>query len=305
MFKTPYHTTVCLQYHLAPIISGLRLAKIEGQTITAKTSSGKQYSGIQMLLPSVNTIAPFTQPLDVDGIWYIDARAFLTIDREDNIKVTAPNELDFLILRAILSKQWSDGDQQGLSIIQDFPLRIYTRFLSEALVRRLGLDPLEQMKLAVLSGFFYLSQFETDLKLNDRNKTSFAIRISRATSIGTDKVLSILDEMHNFGDELVGCSLEDFCHDAKRVLTSIRANQINPGIIIASISGSWYGANSRETVAAALEYPPFFNALIYSALSDRSYHGSYFAKLVAQIDRNNNALGYQRALVDYIGASRN
>lgn len=300
MFTVPYQTTVCANHPLAQVERGVRLAKIEGNTQTAITSSGKKFPGIELLKPSADSVPPFTQPLDVDGVWYVDARANLTMDREGNVRVSSPNELDFLICRAAISMQWAKGDTGGLYVFQDFPLRVYSKFLGDAVTRRLGLDPLEQIKLNVVAAFFYLTQFEKEIKLDERTKTNYAVRISRALHAPADKVLPILDMISEKQETVTSSTLDDFCSYAKDILTSARSTQINAPLIITSISGAWYGANSRETVAVALEYPPFFNALIYSAITDRSYHSSYFAKLVAQNDRNNAALNYQRALVDYL-----
>lgn len=289
MIKTPYDTTVCRHYHLEPVVSLLRVAKIEGETISAQSSSKKKFKGVETVHPYAKSIPPFTQPLLLDGVWFIDARAFLTVDRAEGIvRATAPGELDFLILRAVLSKAWNEGEVQSMSYFQDLPARIYARMMSEAIVRRLGLDPMEQMRLSVLSAAFYLTRFMTEAS-GEVNQIGLATRVARTTSVPADKVLIILESVGELPD-----NIEGFCEKAKMISANARIQQLNAALIVTSLSGMWYGANSRETVAAAIEYPPFFNALVATSLSERSYKNAPFAKLVQQSDKNGQGAVFLR-----------
>ena len=302
MFTTPYQTTFCAQHILVSVSNGVKLARIEGGTEPAFTSSGKKLKGIHLLKPNAKSVPPFSQPLEVDGTWYVDTRAFLSFDREGQLKITSPNELDFLVIRAALSKAWAEDGATGLSLFQSLPTRVYSRFLSEAIVRRLGLDPNEQLQLAVIAAFFYLTQFEKEITLNDTAKTSYAMRISRATALSADKVLVILDKLSEQFEHITSSSMDDFCSYAKSVLTSARSSQINTTLIATSVLGMWWGAYAKETISTALEYPPYLNALIYSAIIDRSYNSTGFAKLVNQVGKNANLIGYQHAIVDYLSS---
>lgn len=293
MIKTPYDTTVCRHYHLEPVIAALKLAKIEGETLPAQSSSKKRYLSVKMVHPYAKEVPPFTQPLSVDGVWYLDGRGFQTVDRgTGDVRATAPGELDFLILRGLLSKLWAEGQGGNFSYFQDLPARVYARLISEAVVRRLGLDPMEQLRLSVLAATYYFSQFfGLGEGVSESERVALATRVGRATSIGADKALAVIDQLEHLPK-----TIEEFCTAAKQIMQSMRKDQLNAALLITSISGMWYGANGRETLAASLEYPPFFNALVAAALTERSYKTAPFAKLVLQCEKNGSGNAFVRHL---------
>jgi hypothetical protein len=59
-------------------------------------------------------------------------------------------------------------------------------------------------------------------------------------------------------------------------------NNLNTATLYPIMAGTWYGANSAEMVAVALEHPPTWVTMVYQATTARSYYHSALAKMLEQ-----------------------
>jgi hypothetical protein len=290
MFKFPYETTPCAAYNLADIRKALQHAMIEGQLSPAHTLKGNAVDGVLAVPPYVKSVPTFAHPVSFDyhgkESLVIDTRAFVSQKMSGETRVTDPTSYQFLVLRGALTALWSSGSVSDLAQLGDFPVKVFSRLLAEGIVRRLGLTPGDQMRLMALAGYWHLCQYIDGAQIHQDTGIKLAGKVARATAISVEKVLEVMDLLAA-GDNtypVIG-SIEAFIVAAKDVVQSSRMEMLNLGLIYGSVGGVWFGANAREIVAVALEYPPVFLAMMYMALNDRTFHAAMFTKLVEQSKR--------------------
>lgn len=297
MFTYPYETTPCADYALGNVIKGIRLALINDGLRPAQLLSGNAAGNVLVVTPLTPDVPPFSHPLEVDHHgtkWVVfDGRGFTRMTREREVVVTARNEYDLTYLRAFLSSYWSSHSPSDLLALGNLPLTVYCRWVAEGIVRRMGLDPASQMVVTIIVGYFYLSLFREDEVLDESDLIKFAKQISSATAVPVDKCLEIADQlspMRNIGD---------FVDNVIKVVNSTRLEKFSVGLLYSILMNSWFGiANHQEIVAVALEHPPTFLALVYTALKDRTYRNSGLARLVLQNDKGDKGRQFTYNLAD-------
>ncbi len=307
MFLLPYQTTPCQAYVLSGIVTALQHAAIDGQLTAARTGKNVPIEGLFEVPPYVKAVAPFGHPLliDVNGrqMMVLDTRAFVRYDAVNHrTVVTTPSEYEFLLLRGRLSELWRHGQVvRDLFALNNIVPLVYSRLLAESIVRRLALNPMDQQGLMILSCYYYFCQFQNTERLMENQVVRMATKIATITRINAQTVLETLDKLklEDGSYKAIG-NIDDFVKTLQSVLTSPRLQLLNVGLLYASIGGVWFGANARENVAISLEYPPYFIALAYAALTDRSYHGALFTKLVEQCNRHNAGTDFVRSLANLL-----
>lgn len=284
MFKYPYETTPASSYVLKDIVSSIQHAMVDGQLRPAQTLGRKTVEGVYEVPPYVKAIAPFSHPVFFNhfgkDVCVIDTRPFVRELTGGERKIQAATEFQFAMVRAILSKAWAEGDPTEFSSFGDIAARAFIRFLSEGIVRRLALSPMDQQALTAVTGFYWYSLFDPSIGESESSRLKVAGKIARITLVPADKVIQIIDQLEPIHD------LQGYCDALRKVVDTTRLEKITPALIYAIVGGAWFGAAARETVAISLEYPPYFLAMVYMSLTDRSYNSAQFSKLIQQIDKN-------------------
>ena len=306
MFLLPYQTTPCAAYVLTGIVSALQHAAIDGQLVAAQTGKNVPIEGLFVVPPYVKSVAPFAHPLHIEvsgkPMLVIDARAFTREDRiNDQLRIANPNEYEFLVLRGRLTHAWLNGYASDLQSVGLIVPQVYTRLISEAIVRRLGLNPMDQQYLAVIVAYYYACLFTDENSLQENDVAKYAARISRITNINTVTVLQILDQLKGTDHELrVLTDITSLVEAIRTVGSSPRLEALNAGLLVQAVGGVWFGASAREIVAVGLEYPPNFIALIYMALTDRTFHGAPLTKLVEACNKRDAGKDFVRNLANFL-----
>lgn len=299
MFKYPYETTPCSSYQLKEIVSSLQHAVVNGELGTAKTLKNTPVEGLREVPPYLKAVPPFSHPLAFDHFGkqqlVIDVRPFVSQLRSDNsIRITNPGEYQFMVLRGMLTQGWARGDQSDFATFGDIAPRVFIRLLSEGIMRRLSLSPMNQQDLAIVTGYYFFCMFKSDDHFEDREVLKIAARISRITAINVEKILQVIEPLS------VLKNVHDYCNTIKVAIDSPRTQDINPGMLYAIVGGAWFGAAAREIMAVAIEYPPYLYALIYLSVNDRGFRNAYFSKLVEAVAKGNSGKDFSNNLVAYL-----
>lgn len=305
MFKFPYETTPCSSYNLADIRKGLQHAMVEETLKPAVTLKGAEVQGLLSVPPAIKTIAGFNHPLSVDhfGKQYVvvDTRAFETQKVSGEFRINNPTEYQFAVLRGALTVAWAEGDNAELAQLGDLPVRVFARLVSEGIVRRLNMNPGDQMKLAALAGYWHLCSYIPEESIDHDLAIKMATKVARATQISVERVLEVIEGLGDGTNFPVIRNVQMFCDSAFRAVESSRLEHLNTALLYAIVGGCWFGSAAREVVAVALEYPPTFLAMLYMALTDRTYHSAFFTKLVQTADRNNAGEDFKKRLIHFMG----
>lgn len=208
----------------------------------------------------VTDLRPYTKAVR-DGAWDIK-------DRIGN-----PSEYNLHASEAVLTYYWLNNEPQHLLTLSKLPMQIYADWISQQLRNRYSLDPNEQMKVAVISAFFYNCLFVKEGTIGEHEKYRLAGAIARAINVSADVVVSILQNVEQIDN------VEGLCNAIKDVLQNVRLEGLTHGMLYEIVGRSWYG-NSVEAMAIALEHPPTWIAYLRAACTDRSYKNTFIQKLL-------------------------
>lgn len=295
MFLTPYQTSACSSYRVEDIRSALQRAFIREELQPAKTVKGTAFPDVYIVPLQVKDVAPFPFAVDVEvldkKIVVVDVRGFTKLDRQGATTIVSAANYDSAVLMAAMIKSWIDGGAARLQNIADFPTKVFSYLLAETIVRRLGLGPYDQQAITAACALHYLSCFTGSTEGKRELRERHMVTASRATQVGVNVMQTMFEnpEVDFKGD------LDSFVSSLKAAVNNPRIQSLNIPLIITMLGGVWFGANAREQVAVALEYPPVWMVLVYQALNDRSFHGSNLTKLVERLDRQQAGQNYSRS----------
>lgn len=295
IFRTAYDTKACEGYAVSKLQSEVAKSLTMGWLSPVEGTSILRVDGADSLSAS---IPAFQHPLVVEQdlgaptpavSLVIDTRPFGKWNQHQHkFDIRNVVEYDLLVFRARLSSVWMSHPAEVLRDVSPLAMSTYCAWISENVARRFALDPLEQMKLAILTGFLYQSLF-TDLKeLTERDKLRMTQSIAKATFAKASDVLEVLDQ---FTAPLKDA--KEFCDRAQEVTGSIRLQEFGIGLLAQIIGKTWYGPNAPELLFVALEHPPTWLTMMLAACMERTFKNSQIAKLV--LDRQSSTASKQFA----------
>ena len=289
MIVSPYDTTACRHYPLGDLRKALAVAK----TLNLLYSDYEQFGGVQIVTTIKNTahkIPPFSHPVCFEDVYgnkqyAIDARAFTAIRPDGSSKLMIRNQADFnlLVSRAILQKAWDAEHYNDIRNISSITGSVFTRWISETLAKQYMLQPDVQLKLTLVTAFFFICQFIPKELYDENNLLKHANAVSRITGVELKLCEEVLDGAPHLED------LKAYCDFIVNENYSVRLDKLSPAMVIAWMASSWLGPQSRELIAVSLEHPVTFTTLIYSAISERGFQKTRLGDLLLRsFDKGDN-----------------
>lgn len=287
-FVTPYQTTVGSGFLTTKAEHAIKEAiiKTDFALVNSKIPEIDLFHKQQGVIPSLVTnltaeeqaIPFFSQPLLIDfrnshiqnnQVFMIsDARAFLygeKAGKDSGIMVRNKTEFDFTKLRTELSAFWYSGQFTDFKYLSPALMAMYGSWISENLTRRFALEAEDQLKISIISSFFYASLFEDDFTITEDLKQKLTGQIARFTHTNANYVFNIADQIKSLN------KIEDLCDTIKEILHNTRLEDLNVGSFVSVMSSSWSGSNRLEIAAIALEHVPTWVCLVYSSFIDKTY----------------------------------
>lgn len=276
MFETPMKTTPCSRFDMKATIEGIRRLEIDGALVKATGVKGD----IRLVPAGVTGFNPFRQPLTkqdyphLESQVVIDGRSILRVDRTP-LKQDVYNHA---VLYAQLTEMWyTKGRSFQVDLLNTGPFaaKIFVNWLSGA-VQRLDLDMGQITQFRILASVYYI-QLYTPLpehpSQDDRDR--ILTRVS--------KLLPAMDvrTLENFFDNDIPRlqNIIEFVAWVIKKLDTPRLHSLNVDFFYTAL-GYNFGPEYREQVAVALEYPPAFIAMIYTACTERTYGRSVFGRII-------------------------
>ena len=286
MIKSAYETLLLKGRKMDKIESQVRQAIIQGGIRSSNELSGTTF----YFITNKVDIDPFNYPLifEMDGrgrCIAADMRTHLRgieIDGSSNeIQIRRGTSAAQLGNAAILNAIWLD-DVQKLKLFSPLPLILYASWISESITRKLGLDPATQLYLTTLFGWFYYTRFEMKDPVSIA-KQKFSIQFVRALKL-SDVIVD--DVMKRVGE----AKFEDLYSLVKFIQQdnmNVRLDKLQLKDIYALLQVGWFGGpNAREQVDVSVEFPPVFIAMVFEAVTNRSYSRSPLAQIYQRYIRS-------------------
>ena len=288
--NTAYETTACNGFVVSKIAHAIEDALVAGNYHSTKNNAAvKEINHTATTTP----VPAFFHPMLVkaqpgykdagderleknmkDMVVVVDVRSSGKFDESNyEFKVRNQYEYDFITLYGELNNFWVMDNARLLSSVSHLPVSLYARWMSENITRRFGLNPQDQLTIAILSAFFYLGQFTNEEAVDVRELQRLCGIISKSVYVNVQAIMDIIDNRPYIKN------ITEFCDVIKEVTGNVRLNDLNPGVLLSILGNSWYGTNAKELVAVAIEFPPAWVLLTYASYVDRSYKNTGIAKM--------------------------
>lgn len=318
MFKSPYNTTTA---RWTPGLDGiqkeLRLAKIERRLTPASTaipvsdplgaapSSSDRLWYVVSGVPGVERIPPFMHPLaftDTLGRenMAVDLRAAVGVNptgqglviRNRNGQLDA--EQLIVRMKAIWHWQSNARGPADLLNISPVPMRIFSRWLTESVARRIGLDYDAVPRYLVYASWFYFCQFFDEAQMSDDFRMLAINKIATQGKLARNIVSDVLMDAPFIKD------INEFVAKAITVVGDDKLSLIDVKTLITLAGSAWFGQNAKEGGGVALEYPPMFLSMLYGSLGNRAYRNTAIGTIADRKDYKQDAPVFLRAFLGTI-----
>lgn len=252
--------------------------------------------------PAEALIPPFPFPIIVEdlvsagrgqtALHYLvgDARPFMRANREASEKCRVVNQMEFELLRVLLSAtmHWLTQGPHHLLNMGPVMGQVYCRWLADTIGKRFELDGTARLQLRVIAAYFFQCNFSVNTKPSEQQKTAMVALACRSAGVPLvefERVLADVDMIE---------SAEDFVATVKRVLDTPRLDNFNIGLLSQIMQGTWFGFNGRELACAAIEHPPTFAALLYMSFAQNSYRKAPLAQTSENFKGNKGGADFVR-----------
>jgi hypothetical protein len=298
IFAMAYDTTVGSSINMNKTISAIKQAFVQDMLYTSNLDLITSLKYVPVFVSGIGTsendIPLFPHPLLVDhnNHSYIvtDVRPVVKVDVDSDYGFSVKNKVDFdfIKFRLIMNLIWlNDG---AMSIKNDLNIAgvVFAAWMSDTIARRFALDPRDQLLLMIISHYYYQSMFTSD-EIDEDIRQSFAVHTIKATRAPSELILDIFDKIGTMND------INDYCVAVKNVVENVRLKDLNAGLIITLLGNSWFGLNSKEILAVAIEHPPTWVTLVYTVLKEKTYRNSQLARVAERYIKKSMANDYSLA----------
>ena len=254
------------------------------------------------LTPEEATIPGFPFPIlfnsptkDKESNSYVvfDGRSFITgsnLDAVGQLNVRLSSEYNLNKALTILTAYWCTGKYNDFKFLSKTPTAAYASLIAESIARRFGLDPKDQLIISIVAAAFYSNLFNEQTTLTENQKIAMVPNIVGATFSRSDLVFEVLDKITDLSN------LKDMIDGIKIATENPRLDDLNVGVLITIISGNWFGTNGKALISVAMEHPPTWVTLLYSAFTERSFKNSGLSKIVDKYRSNKGEIEFARAM---------
>lgn len=235
-------------------------------------------------------VHPIQITIDEDTYVVIDMRACTRYDRAKGEPVVSNASLyrrDLIL--TLLQTVWMDEGPNSILRLGNYQITVFATWLSGLISRRFALDAGQQLKLSIVSAYYYLCLFNEKGRM-DASRT--ATLIGKALNVNVAYVLEVVGDLPFISDIL------EYLDAVDNTLSTERIAGLTPDLLVALLSGSWFGPNHSVLVGVAIEYPPVFCSLLYLSLTDRSTKMSGIAKVALLKERDPIAKEFVRITSD-------
>lgn len=282
MNVSPYSTQAAGHHNTGSIQSELTKAFTMGELCYDHSLLGDKILVVVDAKDAVANIPPFTHPIEFstvtnDKLLAIDGRPFTQARKSVNDSMAIRNRSEYTLTasRALLQAAWNERAYDDLRNISPLGIQVFARWLPQSIAGPYGLDPSSQLDLSIITAYYYLCLFEPDTKVPVNERQRYIAQVSRAVNTSFERVEEVLDGIPHLG------TLTEYCKAVREKNITVRLERYEPAVVMTMVAGSWFGNKSREIVAVALEHPPTWLALLFSAITDRGYYRTSLSKLVA------------------------
>lgn len=296
MYQTAYDTIAGKMALDSDVVSKLTdyitLTGDNPESQLAKTKRGKNSQDVYRLLSGSAEIPAFSQPIYIDNpngtnCFVADIRPFIIMTNAKNQEYKVNNYLayDSVLDRLVMEVMWIEHGPERILGLGLFPMKIFTRWLTNVVAKRLAIPQETQYSMMILSAYYFYC-----LHVNSTDRDFNQIDLSRVVGL-IHRVTGL--ELRNIHDLVTGLpilrDLNGFIQVLKDRTGSTRLATLTPAGLFALVGNTIGGHDPRVTIGVALEHPPTFVALTYTSLTYRGAGKSGLAEVIKPLANSQEA----------------
>lgn len=218
--------------------------------------------------------------------WFVtDARRYTAFDKNTR-KTTLKN--NYPLVKLVMDVLYEENSSKFTEL--RFAGLVFASWLADNIVKRFMLDLGDSHRLKHLGILYFESMFVDRLMKDDLEK--IIIKYRSITTLDEE----LLRDTFSMIDEEPIQNFQGYCDLAYKVTENIRVKGLQFAGLASILSNQWYGFDAKEDILASLEYPPIWYAIVYKALTDRSFNKSYIGKAVLELNKRNRGTEYTQAM---------
>ncbi len=302
-FKDGFQTTLGLRINTSKIQEALLESFIADNLLTSSLDVkkvGDVYPVfITALQDSEEKIPLFAHPYYLktkDGreVLATDMRLYLKKNVFDGNLITLPKavisqvEFNFARSRVVLNLKWLEDDADTLKLNLHFASAMFGRWMADVLSKAYALDGGDQIIVAIASSYYYQALFNDLERYDEEMLHKWRIHTHKTTNADDKTIQGVFENMP------VIKGVSSLIEGIIKTTNNVRLKDLNIVSLLTLIKNSWYGTNSKDIIAIAVEHPPTWMAVVYAATSERSYRSSQIAKIVERVGKRGLADDYMK-----------
>lgn len=302
MFKTAYDT-LAGKKSLEPdtiekLSSYLVLSANSEDTQLVKTKRSDSANGVYRLIPGGADIPAFSQPIYIENTndtraIVVDIRPFVTVTNMKNkeYKVNNHYSYDSILERLVLQTMWLEFGTQKILGLGLFPMRVFSRWVTNVLAKKLAVSQDVQYALSILSCYYYycLHDDSGDMEFTPVTMSRIVGLIHRATGYEMRNIHDLVSKLPIVRD------IDGFIRIVKEGTNSSRLDTLNSAGLFLLLGPTVNGHDPRVTAAVALEHPPTFVGLVHGALTFRGAGKTGLGEVIKPISNIQDAKDFTGA----------
>lgn len=316
IYQTAYDTTIGKAFVMSKTVKAIQQsAIIDGNFdrtygILSDESIDDTEMNLWFILGSVSSEAEipfFSHPLVVqlqnnEKVLCVDVRPYASYNinhLNDDDAVRMKNRVAFNLekLRLRLNVLWLEKRPTILREFSSIPMAIFSSWISENITRRFGLTPKDQMDIAIISCYYYYSLFSERNDLTEDEKVRLISTVMKTTRAPVSMVEEIFEKIEPMS------SIKDFSKSIRTLVDNIRLENFDEGVLTNLVISSWFGVDAKQLISVALEHPPTWISLVYSAFTEKSFKNTAISKLAQRYLGSKGENDFVRSLINITNES--
>ena len=297
IYTDSYQTVIGSAFVTKQIETTIKKLIIAGETTSLNVETTGKFKPIFITggYQDENEIPLFTHPITIlnfkdSNYLCADLRPFLKKQEPGAYEVEARirnrTEYNFAKSRAILNLIWLNRDVNTIKLNLSFAGIVFSSWLSEVISKVYALDFKDQTLLAIITSFYYQTLFTDETVFDEDAKRRMAVHTINATKAPAQLVFEVFDKIERMD------TIEDYCSSVSSILGNVRLENFNHGALVTFCASSWFGFGgdtAKHFIAIALEHPPTWLAMVYTAIVERTYKNSMIYRVAEKVGKRGGA----------------
>lgn len=309
LFKTSYNTTAGSIFPNQKLHQALKeafvMTDLTKQNFGVLPIEDKHLVFVAGIIPGETSIPAFIHPYLIDnfkGQSYLvaDVRAFrnnaIQFISAETFEGTVKNKTEYMLSknRAVLELKWVAEKQSTLRSKFSFAANVFAAWVSQSVSKVYSLDFQDQRVIMAIAMYYYHTLFVPHKKLEEKLFDIAVIHTIKATKLTAREIVEIFEKM----PEING--VNDLCTAISNIIQNVRLRDFNLAMLVTIVQNTWYGNNARDMIIVALEHPPTWIAIVFAALTEKTYRSSQIYRLIESQSRSNNVAEFKLNYLDEI-----